>query len=391
MTARWEGLAGRQGAWPDRFAGAFPAQPDVQPLGPLFTGIGARLRLARENRGMTIEAAERDTHIARHHLEALEDERFDTFSAPVYLRGFLRSYSQYLGLDAGELLALLPADRPAEDERLQPLSRLGRPRGPHEAERERRDPLARGAAPLTYGPADVDRDDAPLGQPINSRRGPAARESSLRVVPRVDPLGRLGWPERPSEAPARQSSDYDEMVEQAGRVHAAEYTRRTNRSRNAAEPLREQPLAARRPRHWAVSSRWRGLIPDDVRPFFQQETLTVAGVAVAGLLVLLALTLALGGGDVSPTMVIAASTGASATVTLPAPSGGPSAHGTMPNVQGAGVTSALGTLHASGVVPVLIGAPNTDLAGQRVISQAPNPGTPVDAQTPVLLVAGSGG
>lgn len=391
MTARWEGTLGRQGAWPDRLASRSPAQSPVQPLGPSFTGIGARLRLAREDRGVTIEAAERDTHIARHNLEALEDERFEAFSAAVYLRGFLRSYSQYLGLDSGELLDLLPAERPAEDERLQPLARLGRPRGHHEAERERRDPIARGAAPLTYGSQRAAADDVPLGQAIPSHRGSEAREPSLRVVPRVDPLGRLGWPERPGEAQVRELPEYDAMVEQAERVHAAEYSRRPQRSRYSAEPLQERPLTARRPRHWAVSSRWRGLLPDDVRPFFQREPLTAAAGAAAGFLILLVITLAFGGGDVSPTIVIAAATGAPATVTIPAPAGAASVHGTMPNVQGSDVSSAIGALRVTGVVPVIIGATNTDLSNQRVVSQAPGAGTPVDNQTPVLLVAGSGG
>ncbi len=391
MTARWEGLAGRQGAWPDRLAGGAPSQRAVQPVEPNLTGIGDRLRLAREGRGLTLEAAERDTHIARHNLEALEEERFDAFSAPVYLRGFLRSYSQYLGLDSGELLALLPADRPAEDERLQPLSRLGRPRGHREAERERRDPIARGAAPLTYGPPGAGQDDAPLGQPMGLRRGTTGREPSLRVVPRVDPLGRLGWPERPSEAPAREIPEYDAMAEQAGRAHAAEYGRRPHRSRSGAEQPQEQPLSTRRPRHWAVSSQWRGLVPDDVRPFFHRESLTAAAAAVAGFFLLLALTLAFGGGDVNPTIVIAATTGAASTVTIPTPAGSPSARGTMPNVQGADVSSALGALRVSSIVPVIIGDPKTDLSNQRVISQAPSAGTPVDNQTPALLVTGTGG
>src|SRR5581483_2033972 len=109
--------------------------------------------------------------------------------------------SQYLGLNSGDLLALLPGERSAEDDRLQPLSRLGRPRGPREAERERRDPLARGSAPLAYGTPDLDAEDVPLGEPMTSRRGAPQREPPLRVVPRVDPLGRLGWPERPSDPP----------------------------------------------------------------------------------------------------------------------------------------------------------------------------------------------
>ncbi len=76
-------------------------------------GIGERLIEAREERGLTLEDAERDTRISRRYLQALEDERFDIIPAPVYARGFLRSYSQYLGLETAPLLARFPQDAPA--------------------------------------------------------------------------------------------------------------------------------------------------------------------------------------------------------------------------------------------------------------------------------------
>ena len=71
-------------------------------------GIGEQLAQAREASGRTLEDAERDTRIARRYLQALEDEQFDRIPAPVYARGFLRSYSQYLGLEANALLARFP-------------------------------------------------------------------------------------------------------------------------------------------------------------------------------------------------------------------------------------------------------------------------------------------
>lgn len=72
--------------------------------------IGYRLIRAREARGLTLEDAERDTRISRRYLEALECEQFEVIPAPVYARGFLRSYSQYLGMDPGEMLALFPRE-----------------------------------------------------------------------------------------------------------------------------------------------------------------------------------------------------------------------------------------------------------------------------------------
>jgi hypothetical protein len=70
--------------------------------------LGARLVRAREARGLTLDDAERDTRISRRYLQALEAEEFEQIPAPVYARGFLRSYSQYLGLDATKMLELFP-------------------------------------------------------------------------------------------------------------------------------------------------------------------------------------------------------------------------------------------------------------------------------------------
>ncbi|MEE8440143.1 MAG: helix-turn-helix domain-containing protein, partial [Spirochaetia bacterium] len=56
--------------------------------------------------GYTIEQIARDTHIAKLFLEALETENFDIFPGEPYLLGFMRTYSNYLGLEADEVVAL---------------------------------------------------------------------------------------------------------------------------------------------------------------------------------------------------------------------------------------------------------------------------------------------
>ena len=79
--------------------------------------LGSLLTRAREARGLTLEDAERDTRISRRYLQALESEQFEVIPAPVYARGFLRSYSQYLGLDPQETLAMLPREDDPEYQR----------------------------------------------------------------------------------------------------------------------------------------------------------------------------------------------------------------------------------------------------------------------------------
>jgi transcriptional regulator with XRE-family HTH domain len=71
-------------------------------------GLGRILAETREARGVALEDVERETRIARRYLLALEEEDFSAFPAQVQARGFLRLYSQYLGLDAAEMLALFP-------------------------------------------------------------------------------------------------------------------------------------------------------------------------------------------------------------------------------------------------------------------------------------------
>jgi hypothetical protein len=67
------------------------------------------LSQARLARGLTLEDAERGTRISRRFLLALEEHEYSIFPAPVYARGFLRNYCRYLGVDADQQLAELPA------------------------------------------------------------------------------------------------------------------------------------------------------------------------------------------------------------------------------------------------------------------------------------------
>jgi cytoskeletal protein RodZ len=90
--------------------------------------LGRVLFQARVARGLTIEDAERDTRISKRYLEALEREDFSAFPAPFYARAFLRTYAQYLGLDAAQLLAALPHAR-LEPE-VSPLPEISRPTTP---------------------------------------------------------------------------------------------------------------------------------------------------------------------------------------------------------------------------------------------------------------------
>jgi cytoskeletal protein RodZ len=61
--------------------------------------IGTTLRDARTRQGFDFPELEQLTKIRPKYLRALEDERFDILPAPTYVKGFLRSYAEALGLD----------------------------------------------------------------------------------------------------------------------------------------------------------------------------------------------------------------------------------------------------------------------------------------------------
>ncbi|MGI8478371.1 MAG: RodZ domain-containing protein [Gaiellaceae bacterium] len=61
--------------------------------------IGSSLREARLRQELDFPELEARTKIRPKYLRALEDEHFDILPAPTYVKGFLRSYAEALGLD----------------------------------------------------------------------------------------------------------------------------------------------------------------------------------------------------------------------------------------------------------------------------------------------------
>jgi transcriptional regulator with XRE-family HTH domain len=67
--------------------------------------IGAQLRQAREAMGVSTSEAASVTRIKVQHIEAMESNDFAVMAAPIYVKGFLRIYGEYLGLDPEMLVA----------------------------------------------------------------------------------------------------------------------------------------------------------------------------------------------------------------------------------------------------------------------------------------------
>ena len=64
---------------------------------------GSILRRCREFHNITLEEASETTKIGISHLKALEDDQISEFANQAYLKGFLRIYATYLGLNSEDV------------------------------------------------------------------------------------------------------------------------------------------------------------------------------------------------------------------------------------------------------------------------------------------------
>ena len=80
--------------------------------------VSEQLRLAREQQQLDIYQVAEITKIKTDHVRALESGTYDIFPAPVYIRGFTRTYATMLKLDVARLLADLDSEL-SRDERFR--------------------------------------------------------------------------------------------------------------------------------------------------------------------------------------------------------------------------------------------------------------------------------
>jgi cytoskeletal protein RodZ len=75
--------------------------------------LGEEFRSAREARGLSLSDVAERLHIRSVYLAAIEDEDWKAIGAPVYVRGFMRTYARFLGLDAEAAVARFSSAAPA--------------------------------------------------------------------------------------------------------------------------------------------------------------------------------------------------------------------------------------------------------------------------------------
>lgn len=69
--------------------------------------LGSLLKRGRELRGITLQEIAEATHIRPYYLEALEQNRLDKLPGLTFLKGYVRVYVQYVGLDLDEVMLRL--------------------------------------------------------------------------------------------------------------------------------------------------------------------------------------------------------------------------------------------------------------------------------------------
>src|SRR5262245_24772793 len=72
----------------------------------LSDGVGEFLRRERELRRISLDDVAERTKISRRYLEAIEEGRYDRLPGETFVRGFIRSYAQSVGLDPEDTLLM---------------------------------------------------------------------------------------------------------------------------------------------------------------------------------------------------------------------------------------------------------------------------------------------
>lgn len=159
--------------------------------------VGKTLREARRKRGVELAEVEATTRIRARFLRAIEDEEWEVLPGEAYVRGFIRTYAAYLGLDGGRLAEQhrreVGADRPGE-------GLLGAdPSQPRVAKPRQRVPVPSGALALVVSAALLalvivlglsgGEEDSPAPRERERTRAAAVEppESRSAPVPKPDP------------------------------------------------------------------------------------------------------------------------------------------------------------------------------------------------------------
>ncbi len=87
--------------------------------------VGVFLKRERELREITLEEVAKGTNISRNGLKAIEEDRFDDLPAEVFVRGFIRSYAEFIGIDPEDAILRLESTMGPGNREMNKVHRIG--------------------------------------------------------------------------------------------------------------------------------------------------------------------------------------------------------------------------------------------------------------------------
>lgn len=96
-----------------------------------MSDLGQLLKKARTQKGYTLDELQDITKIRKRYLEAIEDGNYKVLPGNFYVRAFIKSYAEAVGLEPDEVLRLFHSDIPVvhHDPVMEPIRRRSKPPG----------------------------------------------------------------------------------------------------------------------------------------------------------------------------------------------------------------------------------------------------------------------
>jgi len=92
--------------------------------------VAEQLRTAREARGLSIDQVADTTKMRADHVRALEEGNYNVFTAPVYIRGFVRTCARLLKIEEASILGTLDGELAQTEKFREHPSLIGQHKGP---------------------------------------------------------------------------------------------------------------------------------------------------------------------------------------------------------------------------------------------------------------------
>lgn len=171
--------------------------------------LGDTLREAREKKGLTYKDIEKGTSIRALYIEYIETGKYDELPGDVYTKGFIRSYANFLKLDANALVQAFTAERhkgmaapqpSAQKPKSQPEKKPSAPAPQPKAPQVKPQPAS---APQPRVQESAKETPAPQPKAAPQNEMPAPKQTAAQPKPRVQPKREAPKQQKPSgKAPA---------------------------------------------------------------------------------------------------------------------------------------------------------------------------------------------